>query len=224
MKNPALIVFAVIVLVGIFLGVQVGQKNKNETNDTPITETKNETTTVAVEEVVVKEETSGSERVYDIQSSSSVSYVAQKEWFSKPKEEVTGTTSSIIGTITIDIEKKTISGDIIIDPSTLTTNTSGRDKEVKKLFTGPITVVAPAVSIPVVEGDFSAVLNAEVSINGIPQTLPFTIAGNISDSVLFLSGSADFVISSFGIKPPSALEVFSVADKATMKFDFTAKQ
>lgn len=221
MKNSALIIFAVIVLVGIFLGLQVGQKDKNEINETPAIETSDE---VAVEEVVVKKEVSGSERVYAIQSSSSASYIVQKEWFSKPKEEVTGTTSSIIGTITIDVEKKTISGDIIIDPSTLTTGISGRDKDVKKLFTGPITVVAPAVSIPTVEGDFSAVLNAEVSINGVPQTLPFTIAGNISDNVLFLSGNTNFTISSFGINPPSALEVFSVADKAIMKFDFTAHQ
>jgi hypothetical protein len=141
-------------------------------------------------------------------------YIAQKEFFSKPTEEVTGTTSDVSGTVTVDTALETVSVSATI-ANTFTTSANGRDKEVQKLLGGEITIQGDALS-------FSALQSGEVILNltiaGKTLPIPFAVTAPLT-TPLTASGSATFSIRDFGLTAPSLLNVYTVNDTIRVSFD-----
>lgn len=162
-----------------------------------------------------------------IQEGSTVSYVAQKVFLSKPTLEVVGTNSSIQGAITIDDEARAVSVHVQIDPSHFKTDSSRRDGDVAKMFDGPISVEGKDITAEGVMGDgnvVSGTVDLNVTINGITKTLPFEITASLENDTISAEGSSEIMMSEFDVTPPSLLNVYTVEDALGLRFDITAKK
>lgn len=146
-----------------------------------------------------------------------VSYTAQKVFFSKPTEEVTGSTNDVRGKLVYD--GMILTGSAVISTDNLATGNNMRDGDVRKLLGTEITAQIPEAEVRE-SGNYD--LPVAITINGVTQVLVFPTEITIMDDTIRLVGKSDFNMSEFAITPPSAFEIYTVEDEITLAFDVTA--
>ena len=101
-----------------------------------------------IQEVEIKKESSfTSLGAYVISSESTVSYVAQKEFFEKPTEVVIGVNNGVSGKIILNEKANTVSLSATLNQNTFDSGSGGRDDYVRGLFTAPILINASDISL-----------------------------------------------------------------------------
>lgn len=161
-------------------------------------------------------------------SQGEVSYTAQKRFFSRPTDVVVGTSPEVSGVLLLNEESNQWSVAVEIVP-TFTTNSSGRDQDVSKFFTGTMFVTAEnsALDPSFFDGtqiDIQAPLN--LIINDTEREIEFSITAvrDMSNNSIIAYGNATFAMSDFGISPPSLINVYTVDDEIEVKFEFVANR
>lgn len=154
-----------------------------------------------------------------------VSYIAQKGWFNRPREEVTGTTNNVSGYISYDSENSILQElKIEIDDQTFSTGNNGRDNDVRKMFAGGgnihVTLSQP-LELPF--GEFEATIPLTVEINGVSQTVSFEVTGNVSETSSSASGTADITFEQFDMDAPSTVGIFTVGNELTVEFEIETR-
>jgi len=159
-------------------------------------------------------------------SQGEVSYTAQKRFLSRPTDVVVGVSPAVSGVLLLDEENNQWSVAVEIVP-TFTTNSSGRDQDVSKFFTGSMFVTAEnsALDPSFFDGtqvNMQAPLN--LIINDTEHEIEFSITAvrDISNNAIVAYGNATFAMSDFGISPPSLINVYTVDDEIEVKFEFVA--
>lgn len=155
---------------------------------------------------------------YEISEDSTVSYTAQKEFFSKPTEPVTGTTGDISGELTLDKENEKISINAEINPQTLESGSGNRDDYVRSQFTSSILVNVNEADFTFENSSFTAPV--ELTINDINRTVDFEITPFVSDAgELSFRGSTNINMNEFNIEPASLINVYTVDEVAEISFN-----
>lgn len=155
---------------------------------------------------------------YEISENSTVSYTAQKEFFSKPTEPVTGTTGDISGELTLDKENEKISINAEINPQTLESGSGNRDDYVRSQFTSSILVNVTETDFTFENSSFTAPV--ELTINDINRTVDFEITPFVSDAgELSFRGSTNINMNEFNIEPASLINVYTVDEVAEISFN-----
>jgi len=231
MKKIIIIIIAVVAL--ILLAFQAGlfsftnqtdqaEEVQNDTNNTP-------SETASISESFQNENT----ETYQIVDQSTVSYTAQKEFFSKPTEAVVGTTNDVDGQIYINDQENKISVAAEINPQTLNSGSGGRDNYVSDLFGSNISVITEEIDLG---SDFNLDLEngsenqisfsapISITINGITNSETFEISGTVTEGRVTFSGSTQTTISSYGITTPSAAGIYTVNDNIEISFDLVAER
>ncbi len=136
-----------------------------------------------------------------------------------------GRTALVEGTL--EAEGLTISAvSIESDLTGLTSNSSGRDSQLKKqgLETGTFpqgifTLTSPIIvdAIPAGGEVFTTSAFGELTIHGETQPVEIQIEGTVQGARLVIVGSMDIVMSDYGIEPPSAPLVASIEDQGVME-------
>lgn len=146
------------------------------------------------------------------------SYIAQKEFFSKPTAQVTGTTQDVTGTIKVNSESKMVSVDATIQ-NTFTTDSDTRDGDVVKLLEGPIAIKGEDLTFASLE---NGTVTLTLTIADVSKDVLFdvTVSGEGSDARA--TGSGSFNISDFSLEAPSLLNVYTVNDTIQVTFDISA--
>ncbi|HBB37816.1 MAG: hypothetical protein UV82_C0003G0005 [Candidatus Magasanikbacteria bacterium GW2011_GWD2_43_18] len=153
-------------------------------------------------------------------TSGEASYIAQKEFFSKPTAEVTGTTPDVTGTIDVNSELKTVSVEATIQ-NTFTTDSDTRDGDVVKLLAGPIAIKGEGLPF---ENFEKGAVTLTLTIAGMSQDIPFSVTVSGQGSEARATGSASFLLSDFNLEAPSLLNVYTVSDVLAVTFDISAKK
>ncbi|NCS98996.1 YceI family protein [Candidatus Parcubacteria bacterium] len=231
MKKIIIIIIAVVAL--ILLAFQAGlfsftnqtdqaEEVQNDTNNTP-------SETASISESFQNENT----ETYQIVDQSTVSYTAQKEFFSKPTEAVVGTTNDVDGQIYINDQENKISVAAEINPQTLNSGSGGRDNYVSDLFGSNISVITEEIDLG---SDFNLDLEngsenqisfsapISITINGVTNSEIFEISGTVTEGRATFSGSTQTTISSYGITTPSAAGIYTVNDNIEISFDLVAER
>lgn len=161
--------------------------------------------------------------LYKISDDSSVSYTAQKEFFSKPTEAITGVTNDVSGEASINFEQNLISLRAEINPQTLSTDSEKRDDYVREQFVSSIFVRVEDANFGEVNGGGKVSFSTPVKlmINNISKDLDFEIEGTISEEEINLSGSTSINLSDFEIEPASLAKVYTVNEVAQISFDIS---
>lgn len=189
------------------------------------TETTTENTS---EESTTAEESSAqsADGTYAIASGSS-SYTVKKEFFEKPKEDISGTTPDVSGSIAVS------NGAVTVDATIQNNFSSGsghRDNHVKGLLKAPINIATSGASIenPAGLGAGQAIqqmVALDLTIAGVTKAVPFSVTVTPNGDALAVQGSASFNMEAdFGIKPPSILNVYKVNPVLTVQFNVTANR
>ena len=231
MKKIIIIIIAVVAL--ILLAFQAGlfsftnqtdqaEEVQNDTNNTP-------SETASISESFQNENT----ETYQIVDQSTVSYTAQKEFFSKPTEAVVGTTNDVDGQIYINDQENKISVAAEINPQNLNSGSGGRDNYVSDLFGSNISVITEEIDLG---SDFNLDLEngsenqisfsapISITINGVTNSEIFKISGTVTEGRATFSGSTQTTISSYGITTPSAAGIYTVNDNIEISFDLVAER
>lgn len=162
---------------------------------------------------------------YQIQSESQVSYTAQKKWFNKPTEEVTGTNTDVTGTFSYDESTNTITELMAeVDSQGFTTGSEGRDKEVQKMLQGKIVIKNTAPITNVTSGDISFTAPLEITINGKTTIAEFAITGKIEGQTITATGKSTLSLADVEVTAPSLLSVYTVDDIIGISFSMTARK
>lgn len=160
-------------------------------------------------------------KTYQISQESTVSYTAQKEFFSKPTEAITGTTSDIDGQVSINEQNQTISVQAEVNPQTLDSGSGNRDRYVRDQFDSPITITVEDVDFGSF-GQTSFTGSVVLTINGISSIEEFDINGTIAENEIILRGQTEINMPEYSIEPASLAEVYTVNDVAEISFDLVA--
>lgn len=217
MKTIIAIILVLVVGFGLYLYLN-SDKEENQINqpaNSDITQEDNQRDTADVFDEDAD--------LYTISSGSTVSYTAQKEFFSRPTEAVTGTTNDVFGQASIDLEERKISLVAEINPKTLSTGTENRDKYVSDQFTSNISVKVEDVNFGELgeSGEVSFTSPVSLTINGINKNLGFEIEGTVSEGEAKLSGKTSINMEDFNIEPASLAKVYTVDEVAEISFDIT---
>jgi polyisoprenoid-binding protein YceI len=136
-----------------------------------------------------------------------------------------GRTGDVTGSITI--EGTTLTGtEVEADLTTLTTNDSRRDDRVQSaLATGDFPTTTFVLTEPVDLGEaaldggpVSVDATGDLTIKGTTRQVTFALEAQLVGDVVAVVGSADILLSDFGVEAPSAPIVLSVSDTATIEF------
>ena len=136
-----------------------------------------------------------------------------------------GRTGDVAGTITIEGTTLTVT-EVEADLTTLTTNDSRRDDRVQSaLATDDFPTTTFVLTAPVELGDaaleggpVAVDATGDLTIKGTTRQVTFTLEAQLVGDVVAVVGSADILLSDFGVEAPSAPIVLSVSDTATIEF------
>lgn len=217
----------ILVAVVILLGVVYMQVAKNTDQDsTPAQETEMQEDAAMMDDKM--EGNTGDammqeEGTYNVQSDSSVSYVVQKEWFSKPAETVVGTSNEIQGSVKYDATTQVLESiDIKLNTESLSSGSDGRDKEVVQWLGSEIIISTASAMEGIAPGEVSRTIPLDVTINGQTNTVDFDVTGTVSDTMIDVKGTASANVADFGIETPSLLGVYTVAEAMNLNFELKA--
>ena len=189
-------------------------------------EVKNNTNNMLIDNESTKktEEKKVSSDVYVLSADSSVSYIAQKEWFKKPTQQVVGTNTNVGGTIKyITSTKKLSAVTVEIDPQLFSSGSKGRDRDVAKLFKDKIKIKSSKEISDIDTTKKSHTIPLDIQINNINKTVMFEVQGTVNENDIVAVGSSSINLQDFGIKAPSVLGLYTVNDKLGIKFNIKAK-
>jgi polyisoprenoid-binding protein YceI len=136
-----------------------------------------------------------------------------------------GRTGDVTGSITIEGTTLTAT-EVEADLTTITTNDSRRDDRVQSaLATGDFPTTTFVLTAPVELGE-AALAGGPVSVDavgdltvkGTTRQVTFALEAQLVGDVVAVVGSADILLSDFGVEAPSAPIVLSVSDTATIEF------
>ncbi|MCU0273457.1 MAG: YceI family protein [Acidimicrobiales bacterium] len=136
-----------------------------------------------------------------------------------------GRTGDVTGSITIEGTTLTIT-EVEADLTTLTTNDSRRDDRVQSaLATDDFPTTTFVLTAPVELGDaaleggpVAVDATGDLTIKGTARQVTFALEAQLVGDVVAVVGSADILLSDFGVEAPSAPIVLSVSDTATIEF------
>lgn len=163
--------------------------------------------------------------VYTIQSESSVSYVAQKEFFSKPTAEIVGVAQDVSGVIVYDEDEGTVAATASIVP-TFKSDSDMRDGDMQERFTENITVTVDQTPVDVsrlAEGPVDVTVPVTLSINGVSQQVSLDAQITLAGDTVTVSGSSTINLNDFSFDPPSALNIYTVNEMLGLRFNIVAQ-
>ncbi len=136
-----------------------------------------------------------------------------------------GRTGDVTGSITIEGTTLTVT-EVEADLTTLTTNDSRRDDRVQSaLATEDFPTTTFVLTAPVELGDaaldggpVAVDVVGDLTIKGTTRQVTFALEAQLVGDVVAVVGSADILLSDFGVEAPSAPIVLSVSDTATIEF------
>tara|TARA_B100001167_G_C16723017_1_gene282130 strand:- start:262 stop:876 length:615 start_codon:yes stop_codon:yes gene_type:complete len=137
-----------------------------------------------------------------------VSYTAQKVFFSKPTEQVTGTSSDLSGDISYT--DGVLNAMVSIDTESIATDSEGRDKDVVELLGSTIQAEINDVAT---EFPFNKEIMVDITIAGVTNTAPFQITGMLAENEIVLDATGSVNISDFGLDAPGNPNIYSVEDE-----------
>ncbi len=108
-------------------------------------------------------------------------YTAQKEFLSKPTEAITGTTSDVSGSMSINTESKTARVNATIT-TTFDTGSGTRDKEVREWLGDTITIEGNSIAVPdafFADETVGFSTDLRLTMNGVTQSVPFSISASM---------------------------------------------
>ena len=163
--------------------------------------------------------------VFVLQSDTSVSYVVQKEWFGKPSETVVGTSNDVSGSVDYDANGEILqSVNLSMQTASFDSGSGGRDKDVAGMLGEQIQISLANSVAGIAPGTVSVTIPLDVTINGQTNTVDFDVTGIVSDTMIDVTGKATANITDFGVKAPSILNVYSVAEEMNLNFELKAKK
>ncbi len=148
--------------------------------------------------------------------SGSITYSVEKGWLNKPTETVTGTTSSVSGSGTLNNGVLSVNAEI--NAKNFNSGSGGRDNHVAGLFSGNVKVTGNSIAL----SSTFAMLN--ITINGVTSTVPFVISISDQGDTVSASGNGSFKFSTFNIEPPSIANLYTTGDSVKMNFSVTASK
>lgn len=199
----------------------VQQPQTQESTSTP-TETANTPSSEDIyNQYVTTTAPQGSKR-YVLSDTSEASYTVQKVFVGKPTAEVIGVTQDVEGAGWYDATGKKFYLKAKIGLDTLKSDSEKRDSDILPLFT-------PATAMIELNGDnstdvismtepFETELLANVTIGSVTKEVTFAVTGMLDETKFNAEGTANVLMSDFGIEPPSALNIFTVEDETVLKF------
>jgi polyisoprenoid-binding protein YceI len=198
----------------------VQQTETPESTTTP-TQTEGNDPESTYNELITVTAPTGSTR-YVLTDNSEASYTVRKVYVGKPGAQVTGVTEDVVGAGWYDGQGKKFYLKANIGLDTLKSDSEQRDSDILPLFT-------PATASIVINGDnstdvismtepFETQIKADLTIGSVTKTVTFNVNGMLDESKFTAEGTADILMSDFGIKAPSALNIFTVEDATVLKF------
>lgn len=161
-------------------------------------------------------------------TSGNANYIVMKRFFSRPNEEVTGTSQEVEGTGWFDPESGQGYLNVNLDMATVKTNNNTRDSDVMKMFgdNTAISFVANISNTDIVMGEqFTAEVPGTLTVYGNQKDVVFNVTGEITEEGLTAQGTSEgHKISDFGLEPPSLINVFTVDDDIDFTFNITASR
>lgn len=238
MKQAALII-SIILLFGIgyyIFGMNTDQNTApNQANESSAMEetdsTMEENNDTSMEMSDTDDEASNLEgrAMFTIQPGSTATYIAQKEFLSRPTEQVEGVTTAVQGTIIagydVQADENVVSANATITPN-FDSKSEGRDNEVEALFNGDIEIaVSTATELDLTQPN---TLTDEVSIlmtiNGVTNPVPTPVTIISTGERLTVTGQAQISLEEFNINAPSAVGIYTVNDTMGISFSITASR
>ncbi len=164
---------------------------------------------------------------YVVSNNSEASYTVTKVFVGKPQATVVGVTEDVEGAGWYDVEGKKFYLKAEIGLDSLKSDSEKRDADILPLFT-------PATATIVLNGDnstdaismtepFETQLTVDVTIGTVTKPVVFDVKGMLDEDKFTAEGTTLVKMSDFGITPPSALNIFSVEDDTTLKFNVTGE-
>jgi len=145
----------------------------------------------------------------------------QKEFFSKPTEEVTGSTEDVVGTVFVN-DNGTVSVFAKIDSQSFLSGNDERDEYVRGQFGQAIEISVDSYELNGGLDEISATVPVVLTINDVSKTINFDFVAIISEDFVDASGSAEISMTEFGVGPASFVGVYEVNEVATISFDIVA--
>ena len=177
-------------------------------------------------EIVIKENSinlSISSHKYTIITSSSVSYIVDKEWLKKSTEKVLGRNRLIKGSFEYNDKAGELNAiKIEIDTGGFDSGNKSRDKVVEKMLGKQILIASVDKEVIFASSSYN-MIPLNLSINEVTKKVLFGVTANTSSSYIMASGSSTIMMSDFNIKAPSILNVYGVNNKLDIIFDITSK-
>jgi len=137
-----------------------------------------------------------------------------------------GRSGGVTGSLTIDGDALT-AAEIVVDMNTIVSNDSRRERAIRNAVdasgfpTATFTLTQP-VDLPggLADGDQVTVdAIGDLTVKGTTNQVTFTISALVRDDGFgIVTGSADLVWEDFGVTPPSAPIVVSIADEGVVEF------
>ena len=230
-NNLILILLAVLVLggLGFYLvsqnAAKVDKADSRSTamvaDDTAVMEDETHGDTAMMEDKKLMQMEAPEEAVSYKFTEGSVSYTAQKRFLTKEDTEVVGTTTDVTGSGWYVAETGEIYLMANIDLVNLATDEESRDQDVLSMFDTPeaILVIDVEESSVVLNETFAIDLPGSLTVNGVTKDVTLAVEGTLTEDGFSATGATEFLISDFGIKPPSLLEVFTVDDELVLNFE-----
>ncbi len=152
---------------------------------------------------------------YKIASNSKASYVVQKKFFSRPTEEVIGTTNDITGKVVVKENKKVeVKAEIEV---TFASGSGSRDGIVKGLLGEKILVSGNDLDLDL-SGSSRKNVNLNLTINGVTKSVPFSVRVS-SGEAMSADGTANIKMSDFNVQPPKLANVYTVDNEMEVRFN-----
>lgn len=123
--------------------------------------------------------------------------------------------------------------DITVDMNTIVSNESRREGAIRRAvnaseFPTAVFVFSDAVDVSAIEvgGDAqSFTVGGELTVNGVTNPVTFEIEANVRDDGFgIITGNTEIVWEDFGVTPPSAPVVVSVADEGVVEFQLVVER
>jgi polyisoprenoid-binding protein YceI len=159
-------------------------------------------------------------------SGSFVGYRVQEQLATVGATEAVGRTPDVTGSVTVDGTTIT-AADFTADLTSLHSDESNRDRQLSRqgLETGTyptatfkLTKPIDLGSVPAEGKAVSVTATGDLTLHGTTKSVDIPIQARLQGGVVTVAGSLPILFSDYGMQPPQAMIVLSVADNGTMEF------
>ncbi len=246
MSKKRLMILTVVLVLSLALLAACGGQNAPAPTSAPAAESADagaSDTAAPAESAGTGEALSGVHTYVLVPGESTASYTVNEEFLSRAldklgieagKKVVTGSTSDVEGSITVDLDNNTVSdSSITVNLATLATDQDRRDKWVQEkdpqfgkfptaTFVPTAIQNAPDAYLDGEKVSFQLV--GDLTVRDITQQVTFDVTATVTGDTLSGVAEVGMNISDFGIAPPNFAETLTVADPFTLRIEFTAKE